>query len=103
MDRPQVLPQSWKSNLVISCSSDMTVKLWRPHSVDHAIPTTLGSHADYVKCLASPGDWSNWVASGGLDRKIILWDVDGNGEIQRIEVGDGGEVPKGSVYALGAG
>src|SRR5579859_667454 len=103
MDRPQVLPQSWESNLVISCSSDMTVKLWRPHSVDHGIPTTLGSHADYVKCLASPGDCSDWVASGGLDRKIILWDVNGKGEIQRIEVGEVSEGPKCSVYALSTG
>jgi WD repeat-containing protein 48 len=81
----------------------MTVKLWRPHSADQAIPTTLGSHADYVKCLASPGDTSTWVASGGLDRKIILWDVNGKGETQRIEVGEGSEGPKGSVYALGTG
>jgi WD repeat-containing protein 48 len=81
----------------------MTVKLWRPHSADQAIPTTLGNHADYVKCLASPGDTSTWVASGGLDRKIILWDVNGKGEIQKIEVGEGSEGPKGSIYALGTG
>jgi len=89
--------------VVISCSSDMTVKLWRPHSADELIPSTLGNHADYVKCLASPGDTSNWVASGGLDRKIILWDVNGQGEMTRIEVGEGSDGPKGSVYALGTG
>ena len=81
----------------------MTVKLWRPHSTDQGIPTTLGNHADYVKCLASPGDTSTWVASGGLDRKIILWDVNGKGEIQKIKVGEDSEGPKGSVYALGTG
>ena len=81
----------------------MTVKLWRPHSSDQAIPTTLGNHVDYVKCLASPGDTSTWVASGGLDRKIILWDLNGKGEIQKIEVTDDSEGPKGSVYALGTG
>jgi len=88
---------------VISCSSDMTVKLWRPHSADQGIPATLGNHADYVKCLASPGDTSEWVASGGLDRKIILWDINGKGEIQRIAVGEDSQGPKGSVYALGTG
>jgi WD repeat-containing protein 48 len=81
----------------------MTVKLWTPHSADQAIPTTLGNHADYVKCLASPGDKSSWVASGGLDRKIILWDLNGKGEIQKIEVSDDSDGPKGSVYALGTG
>jgi WD repeat-containing protein 48 len=81
----------------------MTVKLWRPHSTDQGIPTTLGNHADYVKCLASPGDTSTWVASGGLDRKIILWDVNGKGEIQKIKVGEDSDGPKGSVYALGTG
>lgn len=89
--------------VVISCSSDMTVKLWRPHSAERAIPTTLGNHADYVKCLASSGDTADWVASGGLDRKIILWDVNGSGEIQKIEVGEQSEGPKSSVYALGTG
>lgn len=99
-----VYPSLGRSNgSVISCSSDMTVKLWRPHSDDQAIPTTLGNHADYVKCLASPGDTSTWVASGGLDRKIILWDVNGKGEIQKIEVGEDTEGPKGSIYALGTG
>src|SRR5271170_945786 len=81
----------------------MTVKLWRPHSEDQGIPTTLGNHADYVKCLASPGDTSDWVASGGLDRKIILWDLNGKGEIQLIAGGEDSEGPKGSVYALGTG
>lgn len=81
----------------------MTVKLWRPHSAERAIPTTLGNHADYVKCLASSGDTADWVASGGLDRKIILWDVNGSGEIQKIEVGEQSEGPKSSVYALGTG
>ena len=81
----------------------MTVKLWRPHSSDKSIPTTLGNHADYVKCLTSPGDTSTWVASGGLDRNIILWDLNGKGEIQKIGVKDDNEGPKGSVYALGTG
>jgi WD repeat-containing protein 48 len=88
---------------VISCSSDMTVKLWRPHSVEESIPSTLGSHADYVKCLALPSDTSTWVASGGLDRSIVLWDVSGQGSIHRFDVGEGTDGQKSSVYTLGVG
>lgn len=60
-------------------------------------------HSDYVKCLATPGMHSDWVASGGLDRKIKLWDLNGGGEKLQIDVGDGGNNPKGSIYSLGIG
>ncbi|KAA1122649.1 hypothetical protein PGTUg99_004287 [Puccinia graminis f. sp. tritici] len=60
---------------LISASSDRTVKAWSPHSPQNALcPTTIGTHDDYVKCLAhSPS--SAWVASAGLDRRILLWDT----------------------------
>jgi WD repeat-containing protein 48 len=87
---------------LVSASSDLTVKLWRPHSPAVDTPQTIGRHSDYVKCLAAPSNF-NWIASGGLDRKIRLWDADGGGEQLVIDVGDGGDNPKGSVYALGAG
>jgi len=45
----------------------------------------------------------NWVASGGLDRKICIWDLSGKGEQLEIDVGDDGANPKGSVYSLGVG
>ncbi|CAB4373618.1 unnamed protein product [Rhizophagus irregularis] len=57
---------------LISCSSDRTMKLWHPHKT--SAPHTIGYHTDYIKALAyasGPG----WVASGGFDRKIALWDV----------------------------
>ncbi|GBC09120.1 hypothetical protein RclHR1_08610007 [Rhizophagus clarus] len=57
---------------LISCSSDRTMKLWHPHKT--SAPYTIGYHTDYIKALAyasGPG----WVASGGFDRKIALWDV----------------------------
>lgn len=57
---------------MISCSSDRTMKLWHPHKT--SAPHTIGYHTDYIKALAyasGPG----WVASGGFDRKIALWDV----------------------------
>lgn len=86
----------------MSASSDLTVKLWRPHA-EQQLSETIGVHSDYVKCLATPGGHSDWVASGGLDRKIKLWDLNGGGEKLQIDVGDEGNNPKGSVYSLGIG
>jgi WD repeat-containing protein 48 len=63
-------------------------------------PQTIGQHADYVKCLATPSANADWVASGGLDRKICLWDLNGAGKKLEIEVGDEEKSEKGSVYAL---
>jgi len=85
---------------LVSASSDITVKVWRPHSEESQIPTTVGLHSDYVKCLASPGTHSDWVASGGLDHKIKLWDMNGGGEKLHIDVGEDENSAKGSVYAL---
>ncbi|KAI1815045.1 WD repeat-containing protein [Poronia punctata] len=86
---------------LVSASSDLTVKLWRPSSGDSEAHT-IGQHADYVKCLATSGT-KDWVASGGLDRKIYLWDLSGKGKSLEIDT-RGEEIPqKGSVYALAAG
>ena len=92
---------------LISASSDITVKVWRPAAADAMPPQTLGLHSDYVKVLAVPSATSDWVASGGLDRKINLWDLNGGGQISNITVSDdeGGSLSskeKGSVYALAA-
>ncbi|ORX90173.1 hypothetical protein K493DRAFT_410036 [Basidiobolus meristosporus CBS 931.73] len=59
---------------LISASADRTLKLWSPHS---SVPnvTTVGYHSDYIKVLAH-GPSTNWIASGGLDRKIHIWDID---------------------------
>ena len=88
------------NSALVSASSDITVKLWRPHSEESHFPTTVGLHSDYVKCLASPGAHSDWVASGGLDHKIRLWDLNGRGEKLQIDVGEDSRSAKGSVYAL---
>lgn len=90
-----------QSNLaLVSASSDTTVKVWRPHSKDDQIPKTIGLHSDYVKCLASPSVHSDWVASGGLDHKIKIWDLNGGGEKLQIDIGEHESSVKGSVYAL---
>lgn len=59
---------------VVSASSDRTVKLVRPHSHNPTSAHIIGTHEDYVKTLAyasGPG----WVASGGLDKIVRLWDI----------------------------
>lgn len=97
-----------KSNAVlVSASSDVTVKVWRPSATDGQPPQTIGLHSDYAKTLAVPNSTSDWVASGGLDRKINLWDLSGAGQKLSIDVGDdeAGTMQmreKGSVYALAA-
>ena len=89
---------------LVSASSDLTVKIWRPHAeASHSSPQTIGLHSDYVKCLSSPGPSSSWVASGGLDHKICLWDLNGAGKRLQIDVGEGERSAKGSVYALSVG
>ena len=88
------------NSALVSASSDVTIKLWRPHSEETHLPTTVGLHSDYVKCLASSGTHSDWVASGGLDHKIRVWDLNGGGEKLQINVGEIGDSTKGSIYAL---
>ncbi|ETN41750.1 uncharacterized protein HMPREF1541_03687 [Cyphellophora europaea CBS 101466] len=94
-----------KNNLgVVSASSDVTVKLWRPHGHGQESAYTIGSHSDYVKCLTTPDTNANWVASGGLDHRICLWDLAGGGSTLDINVrkAEADDVVKGSVYALKA-
>lgn len=88
------------NNAVVTASQDQLVKLWRPHASQNEEPHKIGEHADYVKCVASPGQSATWVATGGFDRKVYLWDLNGAGKKLEIDT-IGEEVPeKGSVYSL---
>lgn len=90
---------------VVSGSSDLSVKVWRPYSEETNIAHTIGEHADYVKCVvASTTDTtSNTIVAAGLDRKICWWDLNGKGKSLEIDV-KGEEIPeKGSVYSLALG
>lgn len=87
---------------LVSASSDSSIKLWRPHSDSAQTAYSIGSHSDYVKCLTVPDRNSDWVASGGLDHKICLWDLSGKGQKLEINVTKAANVVKGSVYALKA-
>ncbi|KAI5923823.1 WD domain-containing protein [Camillea tinctor] len=89
------------NSALVSASSDLTVKVWRPLRGDTEAHT-IGQHADYVKCVATPAS-GDWVASGGLDRKIYLWDLNGKGKSLEIDVSGEEVTEKGSVYAMSAG
>lgn len=91
------------NSALVSASSDLTVKLWRPNAHDNMLPQTIGLHSDYVKCVKAPSHQSDWVASGGLDRKIYMWDLNGGGQKLKIEVDQEERTEKGSVYALAVG
>ncbi|EAW13053.1 WD repeat protein [Aspergillus clavatus NRRL 1] len=90
------------NSALVSASSDTTVRLWRPHSDSTEVPAPIGKHTDYVKALATPGSHANWVASGGLDHKLYLWDLNGGGEVLNVDACGGENTAKGSIYALGA-
>ncbi|KAI1381405.1 WD40 repeat-like protein [Hypoxylon crocopeplum] len=89
------------NSALVSASSDLTVKVWRPQFGDTE-PHTIGQHADYVKCVATPSS-ADWVASGGLDRKIYLWDLNGKGKSLEIDVRGDDVSEKASVYAMSVG
>lgn len=92
------------NSALVSASSDISVKVWRPAAQDPIPPQTVGLHTDYVKVLAVPDAHESWIASGGLDRRICLWDLSGSGQKLSIDVaedeGGTGNRDKGSVYAL---
>ncbi|KAI7898188.1 WD40-repeat-containing domain protein [Cokeromyces recurvatus] len=60
---------------VVSASSDRTIKLWKPYSDTPNSSYTIGWHTDYAKCLTYASK-AGWVASGGLDRHINIWDLE---------------------------
>lgn len=85
---------------LVSASSDLSVKVWRPYAETTEPPHTLGLHTDYVKRAAVPKDHADWVAAGGLDRRVTLWDINGAGKRLQFDVADEDAPTKGSVYAL---
>ncbi|KAF9357749.1 hypothetical protein BGX26_003145 [Mortierella sp. AD094] len=85
---------------LVSASSDRTVKLVRPHSHNPTSAHIIGTHGDYVKTLAyasGPG----WLASGGLDKTVNIWDIKEGRSGQYASLGSIPETSsKASIYAL---
>lgn len=97
------------SGVLVSCSSDTTVKVWNIKDAVSAygefrIPrgssNTLAEHTDYVKALTAVDSHSGIVASGSLDGKIVIWDI-AKGEYQAI-LGKGLQENT-SIYCLASG
>ncbi|TKY87658.1 hypothetical protein EX895_003239 [Sporisorium graminicola] len=87
-----------QNQTLISASSDRTVKVWNPHDPHHSLsPHVLGTHKDYVKALAHASE-SGYVASGGFDKCIKLWDIREARAAPMLELDD--KAVKTSVYAL---
>ncbi|KAI8824319.1 uncharacterized protein EV422DRAFT_565017 [Fimicolochytrium jonesii] len=90
---------------IISASSDRTVCI-ASTTTQNSMPHIIGHHYDYVRCLAySPH--RGWVASGGLDHRILLWDLgEGRGPVGTLSISETPEVllneesPTASIYSL---
>ncbi|KAI8614390.1 hypothetical protein BC830DRAFT_1082008 [Chytriomyces sp. MP71] len=65
----------------------------------------LGYHNDHVKCLAYSSG-GGWVASGGLDRRVMIWDTQEGREREIVGFAVSSSVfchdksPQASIYAL---
>ncbi|EME29247.1 transducin family protein / WD-40 repeat family protein [Galdieria sulphuraria] len=97
------------SGVLVSCSSDTTVKVWDVKetvsvSEEFLVPrgssNTLAEHTDYVKALTAVDRHRGIVASGSLDGKIVIWDLE-KGEYQSV-LGKGLQENT-SVYCLASG
>ncbi|GAN06004.1 WD domain-containing protein [Mucor ambiguus] len=99
MDFKRNTDEKWKldgeTKAIVSASSDRTIKLWKPYSDTPRAAHTIGYHTDYAKCLtyaSKPG----WVASGGLDRRINIWDIEKSEAALTIDAGPASHFTDGS-------
>ncbi|KAJ1342524.1 hypothetical protein BSLG_002916 [Batrachochytrium salamandrivorans] len=76
-------------------ASIKTILMWDTHTTQ--APVKVGLHADYVKRLAYAPK-ANFVASGGLDRKIYIWDLQESRLKPRVTMSS--DSPNASVYSL---
>ncbi|KAI7883139.1 WD40 repeat-like protein [Lichtheimia hyalospora FSU 10163] len=93
--------------VVVSASSDRTVKLWSVNDPE-TCSSTIGWHNDYVKCLASANQ-AGWVASGGFDKRVNIWDLEKcqasaaihtNADQNMYSLGAHNTITKTSIYAM---
>ncbi|KAK4767557.1 hypothetical protein SAY86_015307 [Trapa natans] len=62
-------------NVLVSCSSDTTIKTWNCWS-EETCTRTLRQHSDYVTSLATAEKNSNVLASAGLGGEVFIWDLE---------------------------
>ncbi|KAH7285283.1 hypothetical protein KP509_33G020800 [Ceratopteris richardii] len=61
-------------DVLVSCSSDSTIKTWKAFS-DGVCTKTFRQHSDYVLSLAIAKK-TNAIASGGLGGEVFVWDLE---------------------------
>jgi WD40 repeat protein len=59
------------NSLIASASNDKTVALWKDDETPIAI---FDEHVDWVQTICFSND-GTWLASGGRDNKVIIWDL----------------------------
>ncbi|CAO3698779.1 unnamed protein product [Rhizopus stolonifer] len=84
-----------KGTCVVSASSDRTIKVWKPYGDHPKTAHTIGTHTDYAKCLTYASH-TGWVASGGLDRRIKMWDISQSKETISMDAGPSNHFADGS-------
>ena len=107
-----------QSLTVVSASSDGFVKAWNPHVLPCSEPNVIGSHGDYVRCIASRcavisisssghvtflrSREQRWIASGSFDHTIKIWDLNGSSKTEPLAnlVLPDATTSKSSIYAL---
>ena len=72
----------WTDNRIISCSDDMTIKIWDVNTGE--CKTTLNGHLDWVYCILLLSD--NTLASGSEDGSIKIWDLKTQNCINTIKI-----------------
>jgi hypothetical protein len=84
--------------IVVSASSDLTVKYWNPSSHAHGI---IGHHGDYVKGVTTLG---TTVYSAGLDSVVRAWDINRCTELNKWanNNNNNNKPEKSSLYAIRA-
>lgn len=88
---------------LVTCSSDLSLKLINLNSQcasENKIHKFSNVHTDYVKKLSYFNSYQNTIVSGGLDGKIILWDLNHLSPIRVINNEANSSISN-SIYSLG--